>query len=293
MLLATAAARFLTQLEADGRSPLTARVYRSELERFIRWAGAKNHVEAIRPDAIAAYLTAPASRVSPDGTDRSTRTVNRTRTVLRLFFSYLADRGTIRQSPARLLRNGRTDRPIPTVLSKTEEKRLLAALDAGATTPVGRRDRVLFTLLLRSGMRLTAALALDVEDLDLAQGTALSRSGKNGRIQEIYLPKVVVRLLKRHLKDRGRGTSRAVFASSRERRLSARQAQYRFGALLAAASIERPVTVHALRHTFATRLREKTGDLRIVQAALGHRQLGTTEVYGTVSAMEIQQAVVG
>jgi integrase/recombinase XerC len=292
MLLTTAARRFLTQLEADGRSPLTTRVYRGELDRFIRWAGAKNHVEAIRPDAIAAYLTAPASRVSPDGTDRSTRTVNRTRTVLRLFFAYLADSGTIRQSPARLLRNGRADRPIPTVLSKDEEKRLLTALDAAAKeSAVGRRDRVLFTLLLRSGMRLSAALALDVEDLDLAQGTAISRVGKHGRIQGVFLPRDVIRLLKRHLKDRGRDTAGAVFTSSRGRRLSARQAQYRFGALLMAAGIERPVTVHGLRHTFATRLRERTGDLRIVQAALGHRQLGTTEVYATVGAADIRQAI--
>jgi integrase/recombinase XerC len=232
--------------------------------------------------------------VSPDGTDRSTRTVNRTRTVLRLFFGYLADRGTIRQSPARLLRNGRTDRPIPTVLSKDEEKRTLAALDAAAKeNAVGRRDRVLFTLLLRSGMRLSAALGLDVEDLDLAQVTAISRGGKNGRIQEIYLPKDVIRLLKRHLKDRGRGTTGAVFTSSRGRRLSARQAQYRFGALLAAAGIERPVTVHGLRHTFATRLRERTGDLRIVQAALGHRQLGTTEVYAATTVHEVRQAIAG
>jgi integrase/recombinase XerC len=75
--------------------------------------------------------------------------------------------------------------------------------------------------------------------------------------------------------------------------LSARQAQYRFGALLAAAGIERPVTVHALRHTFATRLRERTGDLRIVQAALGHRQLTTTEVYASLSNADVRHAVVG
>jgi integrase/recombinase XerC len=75
--------------------------------------------------------------------------------------------------------------------------------------------------------------------------------------------------------------------------LSARQAQYRFGALLAAARIERPVTVHGLRHTFATRLRERTGDLRIVQAALGHRQLATTEVYAHFSKADVRQAIVG
>ena len=268
MTLRTAARRFLTQLEADGKSPLTIRVYRGEVDRFQRFAGARSHVEAVRPEAIANYLTSPATRVPPDGTTRSTRTVNRTRTVLRLFFSHLVERGTLRHSPARLLRNGRTDRPVPTVLSKDEERRLLRALDVAAEdSDLGRRDRVLFTLLLRSGMRLSAALTLNVEDLDLAQGSAVSQ-GKHARIQTVYFPKGVVRLLRRHLRDHVGGTAGAIFQSSRGRRLSARQAQYRFRAMLEMARIDRPVTVHALRHTFATRLRERTGDLRIVQTAL-------------------------
>jgi integrase/recombinase XerC len=291
MTLRTAARRFLTQLEADGRSPLTIRVYRSELDRFIRWAGKRAHAEAIRPDAIANYLISPAARVSPDGTKRSTRTVNRTRAVLRMLFAYLEDRGTVRRSPARLLRNGRTDRPIPTVLSKEEERAFLHALDAAAEeSDIGRRDRVLFTLLLRSGMRLSAALALDVAHLDLAQGTAVSE-GKHAHIQTVYFPKAVVTLLRRHLKAIAI-TSGAVFRSSRGARLSARQAQYRFRAALELAGIDRPVTVHSLRHTFATRLRERTGDLRVVQAALGHRQLGTTEIYAQVDAAEIRRAAV-
>ncbi|MBZ0173639.1 MAG: tyrosine-type recombinase/integrase, partial [Phycisphaerales bacterium] len=57
------------------------------------------------------------------------------------------------------------------------------------------------------------------------------------------------------------------------------------------AGIDRPVTVHSLRHTFATRLRRKTGDLRIVQVALGHRQLATTEVYAHVGGEEVRRAV--
>ncbi|GJM43202.1 MAG: tyrosine recombinase XerC [Gemmatimonadota bacterium] len=291
MLLTTAARRFLTQLEADGRSPLTVSVYRGELGRFTHWAGSRKHAEAIRPDTIAGYMTDPASRVSPDGTARSTRTVNRTRTVIRLFFGYLVDRGTLRQSPARLLRNGRTGRPIPTVLSRDEEREIRGALDLVAKkNEIGRRDRVLFTLLLRSGMRLTAALALDVQDLDLAQCTATSRSGKNGRTQEVFLTRDVVRLLTRHLKAQA-ATTGPVFRSSLGRRLSARQAQYRFRELLVSAGIERPVTVHSLRHTFATRLREKTGDLRVVQVALGHRHLGTTEVYASVSDRDVQRAI--
>lgn len=213
MHLKTAVRRFLTQLEADGRSPLTVQVYARELDRFARWAGVRKDVAAIRPETLAAYLTDPASRETPCGNARSTRTVNRTRTVLRLFFGYLADRGTIRQSPARLLRNGRSDRPIPTVLSRAEEKAIRVALDGAAKAgALGARDRALFLLLLGSGMRLSAALGLDAGDLDLKDGTAVSRVGKHGRCQRVFLPKDVSRVLKRHL---GGATSGAVFQSSR------------------------------------------------------------------------------
>jgi len=83
-----------------------------------------------------------------------------------------------------------------------------------------------------------------------------------------------------------------VFRGSRGR-LSVRQAQYRFRQLLATARIERALTVHSLRHTFATRLREETGDLRLVQVALGHRQLATTQVYAKVDETNVRAVVAG
>jgi integrase/recombinase XerD len=123
-------------------------------------------------------------------------------------------------------------------------------------------------------MRLVAALALDVADLDLRTGTTHS-VGKHAPVQDVVLPRDVVRVLRGYLRDADI-SSGPVFRSAHGR-LSARQARYRFHAAVAAAGIDRPVTVHSLRHTVATRLRERTGDLRIVQAALGHCHLGTTE----------------
>ncbi|MBZ0269958.1 tyrosine-type recombinase/integrase [bacterium] len=284
----TAIRRFVTQLEADGKSPLTTTVYRSELDRFARWLGSRP-IDRIRPDTLARYLTSPAALQSPAGYPRSARTVNRTRTVLRLFFAYLTEVGTVRRDPARLLKLARTDRGTPTSLTDDEVRRFRHALDVEAkATSIGQRDRALFTLLLDSGMRLSAALGLQVRDLDLETGTA-STTGKHGRVQDVVLPNRVVRVLRQHLK-RERITSGPVFRG-RTDRLSPRSAQYRFHRIVELAGIDRPVTVHSLRHTFATRLRRKTGDLRIVQVALGHRQLGTTEVYAHVGVDEVRRAV--
>jgi integrase/recombinase XerD len=289
MLLATAVRRFAVQMEADGKSPLTIRVYVAELERMGRKLGTRVPVRRIRPATLAEYLTSDACRLGRDGRARSARTLNRTKAAIRLLFAYLVDAGTLRESPARLLQNARLDPPLPVTLTEREERQFLHALAVEAReSHVGRRDHVLFTLLLRSGMRLSAALALHVNHLDLSNGVAIT-NGKHARVQRVFLPRDVVRLLRTHLK-RTQITSGPVFRG-RGGRLSARQVQFRFRHYTDLAGIDRPVTIHSLRHTFATRLRQRTGDLRVVQVALGHRHLATTEVYASVGEDEVRRAV--
>jgi integrase/recombinase XerC len=73
--------------------------------------------------------------------------------------------------------------------------------------------------------------------------------------------------------------------------LSARQVQFRFARWFQESGFDRPVSLHSLRHTFATRLYEKTGDLHLVQRALGHRQITTTEIYARVGEEKLRRAV--
>jgi integrase/recombinase XerC len=82
-----------------------------------------------------------------------------------------------------------------------------------------------------------------------------------------------------------------LFRSQSGRRLGARQVQLRFAQLLEQAGITRKVSVHSLRHTFATRLYHKTGDLYLVQRALGHRHITTTEIYARVGEEALRRAV--
>ena len=157
MMIRTAINRFCTQLAADGRSALTIRVYRSELERMGRNLGTRVPITRVRASILAAYLASNACRLTPDGKPRSQRTLNRTRCVLRALFTFLHETRAIRENPARLLRNARVDPPLPVALSDREVKQFLHALDVEAReSDIGRRDRVLFTLLLKSGMRLAA-----------------------------------------------------------------------------------------------------------------------------------------
>jgi integrase/recombinase XerD len=289
MTLRTAIRRFAVQMEADGKSPLTTRVYVGELERLGRKLGTRVPISRIRPATLATYLVSDACRLGPNGAPRSARTLNRTKTAIRLLFAYLVGAGALKESPARLLQNARLDPPLPVALSDREVKQFLHALGVESReSDVGRRDQVLFTLLLKSGMRLSAALALNVDHLDLRNALAIT-NGKHARVQRVFLPRDVVRLLRAHLKRTGT-TSGPVFLG-RGGRLSSRQVQFRFHHYVTLAGIDRPVTVHSLRHSFATRLRQRTGDLRIVQAALGHRDIQSTQVYCTLDEEEVRRAV--
>ena len=87
------------------------------------------------------------------------------------------------------------------------------------------------------------------------------------------------------------GPNTPLLRSRSGRRLGARAIQLKFTKWVKDAGIDRPVTVHSLRHTFATRLYEKTGDLYLVQRALGHRNITTTEVYARVSDERLREAV--
>ena len=82
-----------------------------------------------------------------------------------------------------------------------------------------------------------------------------------------------------------------LFRGRSGRRLGARAIQLKFARWVKEAGIDRPVSVHSLRHTFAIRLYEKTGDLYLVQRALGHRNITTTEIYARVSDEALRRAV--
>ena len=82
-----------------------------------------------------------------------------------------------------------------------------------------------------------------------------------------------------------------LFRNQSGRRLGARAIQLKFARWVQDAGIDRPVSVHSLHHTFATPLYEKTGDLYLVQRALGHRQITTTEIYARVSDEALRRAV--
>ena len=272
MTIDDALARFLVQLEADGRSEHTRRQYARHVGALAAWVGPGRAVEDVGHEDIAAFLAAPVARTRPDGRIKKANSVNALRGSLRGFFRYLHQAGVIAQDPTRLVRRALCGRPLPRALSDDETNRLLAAIDHP-------RDYVLYMLLVRTGIRIGSALALDVEDLDLERGEIVLRRAKGDRAERIYVPGAVRAELATYLAGR---TSGPVFQGRAGRRLGHRHAHRRLVSWLAKAGISRAASPHSLRHSFATSLYARTGDLLLVQRALRHRCIASTMVYAQI-----------
>jgi site-specific recombinase XerD len=289
MQLQAALQAFLLQLEADGRSVHTRSQYRRHCMALATWlatTGASTTVADLTPDLLARFFAGSAAKESCRGGPKRATSLNAMRTSIRCFAQHLHQSGLIANNPARLLRRARCAPPPPRALHVDEERRLLGVL-AAATGPEAARDRMLVDLLLGCGARIGSVLALDVEDLDLQHCELRIRKAKNDRPCSVLLPKAIAEKLAAFVSTRPTGP---LFMAG-DRRLSVRHAQRRLAGWLAAAKVTGK-SAHSLRHTFATTLLARTGDLRMVQLALNHQSIVSTTCYATVDRARLR-AVVG
>jgi integrase/recombinase XerC len=201
--------------------------------------------------------------------------------------------GFIKENPARLIRSSPARAKEPSTLESGEIEPIRTVL-AEKTGTLADRDLLIFELLLGTGIRLGSLVGLNRGDVDL-EACTLRIHAKGGGRERVFLNAQLCGLLRHRLAESASegncGADTPVFRSKSGRRLGARQIQLNFARWLAQAGITRPFSIHSLRHTFATRLYRKTGDLYLVQRALGHRQITTTEVYARVSDDALRTAV--
>ncbi len=278
---------FLLQLQADGRSPHTVGQYRRHVTTLTAWLAERRvkTVAKLSPDLLAAFFADDAARTSCRGGGKKATSLNAMRTSIRCFCTHLHDAGLVAANPARLLRRARCAPPPPRALHADEQQRLLDVLGAAVGVEADR-DRMLVELLLGTGIRIGSALGLDVDDVDFEHGEIRLRTAKNDRPTTAVLPAGVATKLRAFVGER---TTGPLFLAG-DRRITTRHAQRRLAGWLAKAGIAGR-SAHSLRHSFAAGLLARTGDLRLVQAALNHASIVSTTIYTAVDRARLRAAV--
>lgn len=176
-------------------------------------------------------------------------------------------------------------KPLPKALTEGEIEALLGASDT--ETPEGLRDQAMLELVYASGLRVSELVGIAVDQVNLRQGV-LRVTGKGGKERLVPVGQSAIDWLQRWLLEgrpmllEGRRAA-ALFVTRRGEGLTRQAVWQRVKRLAVIAGINRPVTPHGLRHSFATHLLNHGADLRALQMLLGHASLSTTQIYTLVA----------
>ncbi|MCI9555993.1 MAG: site-specific tyrosine recombinase XerD [Lawsonibacter sp.] len=220
---------------------------------------------------------------------KSPATVTRSVASIKSFYTCLVSWGVVEQNPAKGVATARVERKLPQVLTGQEVELFLEQPDC--LEPKGCRDRAMLELLYATGIRVSELIALDVDDVNLPSGM-LKCFGK-GKERLIPLYPAAVRALKEYLRtvrpqlvDTAEET--ALFVNMNGERMS-RQGFWKIIKFYQEkAGIQKEITPHTLRHSFAAHLLENGADLRAIQEMLGHADISSTQIYSRLVSQRIK-----
>lgn len=269
-----------------GLSPKTVDAYGEDLRDYFDDLHREGigSIDEVEPEHIEAHLRNLGER------GLSGRSQARHLASIRMLHRFLlADRLT-KKDPARAIERPKIETKLPIYLSVPEIEALLSAPEP--TTVVGARDKAMIELLYATGLRVSELCGLEINDLNLVAGYLIAK-GK-GRKERVVPVGEIARAAVEHYLDGPRGAllganqSQRLFLSVRSRPIS-RQVFWRTLRRYAIkAGIDRPISPHKLRHSFATHLLERGADLRAVQQMLGHADVGTTQIYTHVDSRRLR-----
>jgi len=276
-----AVAAFLLHLDRErNASPHTLRAYADDLGQFREHLRSELGREARPRDVDHLLVRAFLAQLHRQGLKRSSAA--RKLAAIRTFFRFLCREGVLEANPARALLSPRQERRIPVHL---DEALAASLLDVPGDGDTALRGRAILELLYATGIRCSELVGLDVADVDSsARMVRVLGKGRKERIVpfgmraadslQAYLP----------ARSRARPRSDALFVNARGGRLTDRSVRYLVSHRIRQMALNRRVSPHTLRHSFATHLLQRGADLRVIQDLLGHASLSTTQRYTHVNA---------
>ena len=218
----------------------------------------------------------------------SKRSVARKMACLRSFFKFLYREGHIKANPAASLSTPKIDKKLPLFMNASDVVKLLESPDA--SDDMGLRDRAILETLYSTGIRVSELVGLNKEDVDFISGV-LKVYGKGKKERLVPVGDKALRAIRAYFEKIGVteiNERKPVFLNKSRRRVSDRAVRRIVEKYIRKTSLNKNISPHSLRHSFATHMLDGGADLRSVQELLGHANLSTTQIYTHVTTERLK-----
>ncbi|AEV68116.1 site-specific tyrosine recombinase XerD [Acetivibrio clariflavus] len=279
--------KFLTFLEKDKRLSLnTLQSYRRDIEQYITYLSEMkiHNITNTNKTTVIAYLL----HLQKKG--RATSTISRNLASIRSFYQFLTKNGVISSDPTEDLESPKVEKKLPQILSTKEVELLLEQPKCDDLK--GYRDKAMLELLYATGIRVSELICLNVSDVNLDMG--FIRCNKGNKERMVPIGSASIQALNEYLtKSRNlliqRSDEKALFVNVNGKRLTRQGFWKIIKQYKNQAKINKDITPHTLRHSFAAHLLENGADLKSIQEMLGHSDISSTQVYAQIAKNRIRE----
>lgn len=265
---------FIAFLRSEkGFSPHTIEAYERDIRTFIA-------SYSLTVESVIAHL----SKLKKQGYASSS--IARALIAIKVFLRFLFREQVLDQNLSALLETPKLWQLIPEVMTQEEVERLLEAPDPATSS--GARDKAILEVLYASGLRVSEVCSLSLYSID---ETSVKVTGKGGKDRIVPIGRPALRAVDHYLlRYRDRHGGDALFVTNRGKRIDRIGIWKMIKKYALKVGIQKTISPHTLRHSFATHLLDHGADLRIIQEMLGHAQIATTDRYTHVSHSRLQTA---
>ena len=275
--------RYLTEEKHAQKNTLNS--YARDLNQFQTWlmANGITDLKKVKKETVNEYLQYMS------GKGKSPATVTRSTASIRSFYNYMLREGRVKTNPAKAVTSQKVERKYPEILTNREVELFLE--QPKCVDEKGFRDHAMLELLYATGIRVSELIGLNVEDVNLTVG--FIRCTTHGKERIIPLYTAAVKALREYMeKIRPRiiadENQQALFVNMSGERMSRQGFWKIIKHYQEKAGIQKDITPHTLRHSFAVHLLENGADLRSIQEMLGHADISSTQIYTHVVKKQLR-----
>lgn len=264
----------------------TVENYCSDIEQFLDYIEAENiDFKKVEYSDLRFYLM-----YLKDEKCENNSSIDRKLSALRGFYKFLANEGVIQNNVFSLMSGLKKEKKLPRYFEYNELEELFNVSDL--KTPLGQRDRLILEMLYGTGVRVGELVAIKVSDIDLGSRTILIL-GKGNKERRVTYGEYCDEILKLYLNDGYQKlnikNTLYLFLNSRGEVITERGVRYVLDQIIKNTSLNKSISPHVLRHSFATHLLNEGCDLLTVQKLLGHESISATQIYTHVTTDRLKE----